>query len=310
MVRVAIIGGGAMGTLLAAKLASHAQVWVVSSHPDTVEALNSQGAQVLLDGREVAAPVKATSDPAVAHPVDVALVCVKAYETERAATVVSGLLSSDGVVLTLQNGLGNEEILEKAIPPERVLVGVTYLGASWLGPGKVRQAGEGPTYLVANSSDTSRAEDIAWLFRQAGLESEVRQDGDNILWGKLVVNAAINPLTALLRVPNGALISSSAMRQLLGDAVSEAVAVATAAGINLPYLDPLAQVEEVCLRSRDNYSSMLQDVLRQRPTEIDAINGAVVREGERLGVDTSLHRALRDLVKAVESSYKFQVKPE
>ncbi|MBI2845700.1 MAG: 2-dehydropantoate 2-reductase [Chloroflexi bacterium] len=299
-----------MGTLFAAKLAPHAEVWVVSSHPDTVEALNSDGARISLDGREVQSRVKATSNPRLASPADLALICVKAYETERAAIATSRLLASDGMVLTLQNGLGNREVLERVIPSEQVLVGVTYLGASWLGPGKVRQAGEGPTYLVAKSSSSSWAEDIVRLFRQAGLESEVRQDGDSVIWGKLLVNAAINPLTALLRVPNGALISSPALRQLLADAVSEAVEVAKADSIALPYADPTAQVEEVCRRSRDNRSSMLQDVMRKRPTEIEAINGAIIREGERLGVDTPLHRTLRGLVKAVEGSYQLQVKTE
>lgn len=305
--RVVIIGGGAMGTLLAAKLAPHAQVWVVSNHPDTVEALNLHGARVSLNGRELAGKVQATSDPRRASPADLALICVKAYETARAAALASRLLSSEGVVLTLQNGLGNAEILEQAIPSERVLVGVTYLGASWLGPGQARQAGNGPTYLVEKPSAKAMLAEIADLFRKAGLETEIREDGQSLLWGKLLVNAAVNPLTALLQVPNGALLSSSTLRGLLRDAVSEAAGVASALGVTLPYPDAITHVEWVCENSRDNYSSMLQDVLRQRPTEIEAVNGAIIREGERLGVKVPLHRTLRDLVKAVEESYQAQV---
>lgn len=304
--RVAIIGGGALGTLLVAKLAPHAEVWVVSSHLDTVEALRREGARVLVGGSELKAAVRATLDPDEARPADLALICVKAYETPRAAQIAARLLSPHGLVLTIQNGLGNAEALAQVIPPERVLEGVTYLGASWLGPGRVRQAGNGSTYLVAKSSAVGGMEQIVGLFRKAGLEAEIRDDGASIIWGKLLVNAAINPLTALLRVPNGGLLADPA-RGLLHAAMAEGVRVSEAAEIRLPYEDPTTYVEEVCRRSAENYSSMLQDILRHRPTEIEAINGALLREGERRGMNTPLHRILRDLVLGLEASYGQEV---
>jgi 2-dehydropantoate 2-reductase len=208
---------------------------------------------------------------------------------------LEGCLAPEGVALTLQNGLGNREKLEQVLGRLRVALGVTTLGATLLAPGLVRPAGDGPVTL----GDHPRAGPLAENLRRAGFRVEIDPDPLALLWGKLVINAAVNPLTALLRVPNGELLERPAARELMGTVAREAAAVAQALNIRLPYPDPLATVMAVAQRTAANRSSMLQDVLRGAPSEIDAICGSIVRAGERSGVDTPVCRTLWQLVEAL-----------
>ncbi len=306
--RLAIIGGGAMGTLLAGLLGPHAEVWVLSTHPDTVEALRRDGARIRTGDGPLAARVNATLEPGDASPSDVALICVKSYETDRAGRAAARALAPGGLAISLQNGLGNGEVLARFLDLDRVVQGVTYLGATWLGPGEVREAGRGATILETGSSP-DLIEEVAGLFSAAGLECRVTDDSEGLVWGKLLVNSAINPLTALLRVRNGVLVESEPAVQLLHQAVDEAVAIAAAADVRLPYDDPRAQVEMVCRKTGSNVSSMLQVVIEKGPTEIEAINGALVQEADRRGLSAPLHEALRDMVRALEATYADQVAP-
>jgi 2-dehydropantoate 2-reductase len=207
------------------------------------------------------------------------------------------------VALTLQNGLGNFETLAASLGEERVAYGVTTLGASLIQPGLVRLAGDGPVTL----GEHGRIEEPAALLQKAGFQVEQVADPKSLLWGKLVINAAINPVTALLNVPNGELLKDPAAHALLQSAAREAAAVASACGIRLPYPDAVVAVESVAQRTAANYSSMLRDVQRGSPTEIDAISGAIVRAGNETGVPTPVNRTLWQLVKALEESAERRV---
>jgi 2-dehydropantoate 2-reductase len=145
------------------------------------------------------------------------------------------------------------------------------------------------------------------LFQAAGFEAHLADNVDNLVWGKLIVNVGINALTAILRVPNGALAELPAARTLLERAVVEAVAVVQAKKITLPYENPVERVVGVARATAANRSSMLQDVLRGAPTEIGVINGAIVHEGERVGVPTPVNQMLTDVVRAIEASYTVRV---
>jgi 2-dehydropantoate 2-reductase len=202
------------------------------------------------------------------------------------------------VALSLQNGAGNLETLQGVLGLDRAALGVTTVGATLLGPGQVRQAGAGMISLSAHPRLSPLA---AWL-QKAGFTVEQVADAKSLLWGKLVINAAINPLTALLRVPNGQLLERSTARQLLQAAAQEAAAVAAAQGLTLPYPDPVAAAEATARRTAANRSSMLQDILRGAPTEIDAICGAIVQAGLQSGAPTPVNRTLWQLVKALHNS--------
>jgi 2-dehydropantoate 2-reductase len=239
-------------------------------------------------------PVEVASSPAECGEVRAALVLVKSWQTQRAAQQLAECLGADGLALTLQNGLGNREILAQALGDERVALGVTTVGANLLGPGKIRPAGEGTIHL----QEHSRLEGLAGALRRAGFAVETAQDPESLLWGKLVINAGINPLTALLKVPNGALLDRPETRLLLAALVQETAAVARAQGVRLSYPDPVAAVEAVARRTASNRSSMLQDIFRGAPTEIDAICGAVVRAGEAVGIPTPVNWTMWKLVLA------------
>ena len=238
--------------------------------------------------------MRAISNPADGRGARFALVLVKSWQTERAAAMLSACLAPGGVALTLQNGLGNLEVLESVLGSDRATLGVTTTGATLVGPGRVRAGGAGPTHVARHPGLVP----VLGLLQQAGFAIEVSDDMESLLWGKLVVNTAINPLTALLHVPNGRLLEVPEARALMGAAAAETAQVARAAGVSLPYRDPVGQAEQVAQRTAGNRSSMLQDIERRAPTEIDAINGAVAREGDRHGVATPVNRTLWHLVRA------------
>lgn len=292
-----ITGTGALASLFGARLAAAGvEVTMLGSWPEGLAALRAHGVRLVeADGAQRAWPVRIAADPAECRGIPYALVLVKAWQTERAAQQLAACLPADGLALTLQNGWGNREALEQALGPDRVALGTTTLGATLLAPGVVRAGGQGPVTLGSHP----RVQPLANLLRAAGFDVRLTGDVDGLAWGKLVINAAINPLTALLRAPNGQLLERPEARALMGLAASEAAAAGLAQGLHLPFDDPVAAAEDVARRTAVNHSSMYQDVQRGRPTEIDAICGAVVQAGERVGVATPVNRTLWLLVRAI-----------
>jgi 2-dehydropantoate 2-reductase len=308
--RVAIIGTGALACVYAARLAGHAEVCMFGSWPEGVAAIRANGVHVVEpDGRLWRAQVSVYGEPAAIESqraayaeeggADVALILVKSYQTLRAAEWARELLVPEGLAVTLQNGLDNYEAIAEEVGADRAVVGVTYNGATMLAPGEVRHVARNPTYLGVRPAYADRIRALADLFDRAGLETEVGEDIDARLWGKAVVNAAINPLTALWRVPNGALLSPPDRRWLLARLAEEAASVARAKDIALPFEDPVAYTESVCRSTAANRSSMLQDVERGRPTEIDSINGIIIAEGKSLGVQVGVNEVVWRLVRAL-----------
>jgi 2-dehydropantoate 2-reductase len=288
-IHVTIVGTGAMACLFGAQLASVAQITLTGSWVEGIAALRTSGIRVEDSQESKEVTVAAIPWGDATKPADLVIVLVKAWQTEEVARHLQRLLKPEGTALTLQNGLGNLE----ALGPGATL-GVTYQGAALLGPGHVQPGGSGATWIAA-------PEWIVQLFRHAGMPAE-RGDPeqlDGLLWGKLVVNCAINPLTALLRIRNGELLDRPDTQILMEQAARECAAVASARGITLPFPDPVEKVREVARQTAVNRSSMLQDVMRGAPTECDAINGAVVRWGEHLGVPTPVNETLYRLVRAI-----------
>lgn len=296
-----IVGVGALASLFGARLAAAGvQVTMLGSWPEGLAALQAQGVRLVeADGSQQTWPVRAVSDPAECRGIPYALVLVKAWQTARAAAQLAACLPAAGLALTLQNGWGNREALEQALGSQRVALGITTLGATLLAPGVVRTGGQGPVTLGSHP----RIEPLAGLLAAAGFEVRTAEDVAGLAWGKLVINAAINPLTALLRVPNGALLERPETRELLSLAASEAAAVGLAQGLRLPFDDAVAAAEEVARRTAANHSSMFQDVQRGRPSEIDAIGGAVVQAGQSVAVPTPVNRTLWLLLRAAGASW-------
>ncbi len=290
--KLTIVGAGAMACLFGVRLAPVAKVTLTDSWLEGIAAIRGGG--ILLDGPagKIAAEVVAVPWGDRVEPADLALILVKSWQTKAIAPRLTRLLKPGGIALTLQNGLGNLETLGP-----RARLGVTYLGATLLGPGHVLEGGTGPTWIAG-------PEWIVHLFRRAGMEAAAgeREQVDSLLWGKLVVNCSINALTAVLRVSNGELISRTDALSLLREAAEECAAVARAKGVVLPFPDPAEKAREVARLTSVNRSSMLQDVLRGAPTEVEAINGEVVRWGNRLGVAVPVNSVLLRMVRGLTAA--------
>jgi 2-dehydropantoate 2-reductase len=288
-----IVGTGALATLFTYRLArSGVDVTMLGTWKEGVDALRKNGAR--LDG-EAGAAVHATDDPAQCREARNVIVLVKAWQTERAAHQLADCLSTDGLAVTLQNGLGNDVRLSRTLGTARVGRGVTTLGGNLTAPGLVRSGGEGRVTLEMHPRLTV----LEKMLRIAGFNLKLVEDARPDIWGKLVVNAAINPVSALLRMKNGDLLAHPTTRALLGQLSRETAAVAAAQDIHLPFQDPERTVLDVAKRTARNVSSMLQDVRRGAATEIDAINGAVVKLATSLSVDVPANRVVWSLVKAL-----------
>ncbi len=283
-----------MACLFGASLAPHTRVTLLGGWKQGVETIRSRGIRVERpDGPQVI-EVAATLDASDLAGVHWALVLVKSWQTEDTARRLAACLAADGLALTLQNGLGNLEILQRELGEARAALGVTTAGATLTGPGRVRPGGEGLVYLPSDR----RLDPFQVLFERAGYSVQAVDDLQGLMWGKLAVNAGINPLTALLGVRNGALPERPDARAVLERAVAEVAAVARAGGAELAFEDPVAETLAVARRTEQNRSSMLQDLQRGAPTEVDAICGAVVQRGEELNVPTPVNETLWRLVRA------------
>lgn len=286
---ITILGTGAMACLFGARLAAQAQVTLVGTWAQGLAALGARGVELEDAGATHTAQVSAVRLGQPLPPADLVLVLVKTWQTPQVAPHLPALLKPRGVAITLQNGLGN---LEQLGP--RACLGVTTLGATLLGPGRVRAGGRGPTHVAGPGW-------IAEMLSRAGFETHPADPAqiDALVWSKLVVNCGINALTAILRVPNGELLARPEAARLMERAALECAAVARAKGLTLPLADPAARVRDVAQHTALNHSSMFQDIVRGAPTEIEAINGAVAREGARLGVPTPVNEVLWGLIKAL-----------
>jgi 2-dehydropantoate 2-reductase len=298
-----IVGPGAMGCLFAARLRKAGfGVTLLDYMEERAEQISHQGIMVEGVTGEYTVRVPTVAGDIASSP-DLVLICVKSYRTRVASETIKPGLPPEAVVVTLQNGVGNVEILEQVFGKERILGGVTSEGATLLGPGNIRHAGQGETTIGPGGDPNGPAEKLVSAFNQAGFKTKCVDNVRDLLWGKLIINVGINALTAITRLKNGRLPEIGGTRLVLEEAVKEAVAVAEAKNIQLPYSDPLDRVMAVCEATAGNIASMLQDVLKERETEVDAINGAIVREGEAYGIPTPVNLTLTSLVHAIQETY-------
>lgn len=294
---ILIVGTGALGNLFAARLvqAGHS-VTMLGTWKEGLDAIRSNGVQILdSTGTQLSFPVNATDNPGACVEIKYALVLVKAWQTERAAHQLKECLADDGLAVTLQNGLGNRETLIQSLGLERVALGVTTTGATLLGPGSVKAGGEGPISIERNPAIGP----LEAALQSAGFDVRLVDNAQSLVWGKLVISSAINPLTALLKVSNGELLERPSAREVMAELARETARVAYAEEIDLPFEDPVAAAEDVARKTAANQSSMLQDILRGATTEIDSICGAVVTYGQKHRIPTPANWDCWKLVRAM-----------
>jgi 2-dehydropantoate 2-reductase len=298
---ILLVGTGALATLFAARLseAGHS-VSMLGTWKDGLNALQKDGARIIdSNGNEKSYQVHATDNPIEVKDSKYALVLVKAWQTERAAKQLKDALADDGIAVTLQNGIGNKETLQSTLGLDRVSLGVTTTGATLLAPGLVKVGGEGILSLEQNQASMK----LEAVLRSAKFNLQIVDDAASLVWGKLVINAAINPLTALLQVPNGELLSHPKARKMMGALAEETAEVAEAEHVHLPFENPVDAAEDVARKTAKNKSSMFQDVLRGAPTEIDAICGAIMKRGQKHGIKTPYNKACWTMVRATVSAF-------
>ena len=303
--KIAVIGAGAMGSLFGAMLnrLEETNVWLLDIWQEHVTRVERHGLEIQSSEGTRLEKLRGASSPLDVPASDLAIVFVKSSHTADAAKTAESLLVPDGVALTLQNGMGNAEILAEVVGADRVLAGTTAHGSTMLGPGLIRHAGQGPTVIGPwSEAGMQKAKEIARLFNDAAIETQVVEDVRSVIWGKLLVNVGINAITALTNIKNGQLVDLDVTKDLSRAAVEEAAGVARALGVKVRD-DAVEHVYSVAEATGGNRSSMGQDVDNKRFTEIDAINGAVVREAEKLGMDVPVNRTLTALIKTLEGHY-------
>jgi 2-dehydropantoate 2-reductase len=302
--KIVIMGAGAMGSLFGGFLAlSGEEVWLVDIREEHIQTLVSTGITIEEGRKKQMIRVHATTEVASIGKADLILFFVKAYHTEKAVSDALVLQNEETVFLTLQNGLGNEEAICKRVDSRKVILGVTNHGATFLGPGRIRHAGWGKTYIgELDGKVTARATQFARVFTRAGIETKVSSNIQGLVWNKLFINVGINPVAALTGLKNGHLLDYPETLRLVEALVSEAVTVAEKKGILIEG-NPLETVKAVAEATRENRCSMGQDFDNRRKTEIDAMNGAVVREAERLGIAVPYNQMITDLVKVIEKTF-------
>jgi len=293
-----------MGCLFGALLGSAGhQVWMLDKNPDRARTINERGLVVERDGAVETVKVRATTnarEPGIARLV---IVCVKAYDTETAARSAAPAVGNDTDVLSLQNGVGNVEAIVSVHGPGKTLGGTTAQGANVVEPASIRHAGGGETVIGQPDGGLERARIIAELLNSAAINAAVTDDLQALVWSKLAINAAINPLTAILGVKNGALPAIEPARAIMKNVTDEITAVRAHQGTRLLFDDPLAKALAVAEATAANVSSMLADVNNKRRTEVDQINGAVARQARALGLEAPINETLARMVAAIEKSY-------
>ena len=303
--KIAVVGAGAMGSLFGAILAESGEdVRLYDIWKEHVKAVNEKGLDIELNGKTRSVSINATSDKRQIGKTDLAIIFVKSTQTVDAARVASELLGNKGFVLTLQNGMGNADIIGEIIDPDRIIAGTTSHGATMLGPGSIRHAGTGPTVIgMWTGIQKTGIAKIADVFNKAGIITETVDDVRNVIWAKLLVNVGINAITALTGIKNGRILDLSATKALSCAAVEEAMEVAEAQGVKVAG-NTVEHVFQVAEATSANRSSMGQDVDNKRQTEISAINGAVVKEAQKLGINVPVNQTLTALIETLQAHYE------
>lgn len=309
--KICIIGAGAMGQLLASDLSvAGISPMLLDYKVERACELTQKGLKIQRDGGELYTHfVNVTVSPDRYNKMDWIIVFVKSYDTEGVLKSVRAMSDGSTMVLSLQNGLGHEKILKNAVSEQQIVVGITAHGAA-VYDGYVRHAGRGITVIgPAYSPNTlilNRCLELASILNKAGWETFVEREIYPYRWRKLIANAAINPLTAVTGVNNGMLATDQNLNSVLRLVVRETLKIASALGVNIEFSeeDAISFVEGICVKTSENRSSMLQDITAGRRTEIEYINGAIIKAARACGIDTPINDTLSALVTFMEKNKK------
>jgi 2-dehydropantoate 2-reductase len=294
--QVAVMGAGAVGCYFGGMLARAGHEVTLIARPQHAQAITREGLRMETRSFDERVKLRASSDSAAVKGAQLVLFCVKSGDTESAGRQIEPHLSDDAVVLCLQNGVDNAERLRGVLPRVEVAAAVVYVGTEMAGPGHVKHHGRGELVI----DPTRQLPQLAGIFTAAGVPTEVSNNVRGALWLKLILNCGYNAVSAIAQMPYGQTVQGVGIPDVMRDVVNECLAVAKAEGVNVPG-DVDAAVRRIVESMPGQYSSTAQDLARGKPSEIDYLNGHVVRRGEALGVPAPANRVLWALVKLLES---------
>lgn len=305
--KIVIIGAGAMGCLYGAYLSRNHEVIMLDSFDKQVEAINQNGITVLEeDGREENFKnVKACISGEYKEAADLVVVFVKSTFTEDALRDNKKLFGDKTLVMTLQNGAGNDRKIAKYVNKKNIIIGTSKHNSVNMGGGKIRHSGSGETTIGSNLENNKNLDKIQAILEECGFKVEKTNDIQRVIWSKLFVNLSINTFTAITRAPIGSMIENKYAWDFAEKMICEAVDVAEADGTHFSYREVLNMVHHVCEDAGKGYSSMSQDVMNCRLTEIDAINGAIVEQAKLYNVKVHYNSLIVDLIHAIEGAYRY-----
>jgi len=293
--KVAVMGAGAVGCYYGAMLARAGHEVVLIGRPSHVEAIRANGLRLETKTFDEQVKLGASTQADAVQGADLVLFCVKSTDTESAAAEIEPHLSPGTLVLTLQNGVDNDERVRSVLTSSEVAAAVVYVATEMAGPGHVKHHGRGELVIAPSRS----SEQVAQQLAAAGVPTQISVNVRGSLWAKLVLNCAYNALSAITQMPYGQLVKGQGVADVIRDVVAECLAVAKAEGVEVPG-DTEGAVRGIAETMPTQYSSTAQDLARGKPSEIDHLNGYVVRRGKALGVATPANRVLLVLVKLLE----------
>jgi len=293
--KVAVMGAGAVGCYFGGLLARAGHDVTLIARPQHVEAIARDGLRMETKTFDERVRVKASSDPAAAKGAQLVLFCVKSGDTESAGAQLKPHLGGDALVLCLQNGCDNDQRLRQVLTQQEIAAAVVYVGTEMLGPGHVKHHGRGELVIDPVRNIPGLEKTLA----AAGIPTEVSDNVRGALWQKLIINCAYNAVSAIAQKPYGQTVPGVGIRDVMEDVIQECLAVAEAEGVRIT-TDVRAGVQRVFETIPAQYSSTAQDIARGKPTEIDFLNGHVVRRGKALGIPTPANQVLWALVKLIE----------
>jgi 2-dehydropantoate 2-reductase len=308
--KIAIIGSGAMGCLYGSYLNDRHEVYFIDAYAPQIESLKNHGLKIIentlgMSTQEKHILVNAYPSGAFHKTMDLLIIFVKANHTFRAIEENQGLFDHKTMVLTLQNGAGNDRDLMHFIKPENIVIGTSKHNSVTIAPGLINHTASGITSI--GGASPSRVEEVRRILDESGIETEISDDIQRIIWSKLFVNISINTLTALLQTPIGFMASNDYAWDFAKKIIYEAINVAEEDGTYFDRREVLSMVKSVCEKAGNGYASMYQDRQKGLLTEIDKLNGAIVEQAKLYGIATPYNSLVVDLIHAVEGTYTLNI---
>ncbi len=295
--KIGIVGPGAIGSFLACLLSDENEVDLIGKVDRDINEIKVIG-ESYTSGK-----VNYSDDPSQLIEDDIIIIATKSFDTRSAMSFIEDYISNKSIILTLQNGLNNEEIISEFVGEKRTIGGITSHGVTFIKPGTVKHAGEGDTIIGAYpKGNNKKVEKVSKIFNRSGLKTDISNNILRNIWEKGIINSAINPITALSGIKNGTLLDNDNLRDLMNITVNESCEVGKKY-VDLSNSKMIKKTSEVASKTSENISSMLQDIKNEKKTEIEQINGAIIKKGKNKGIETKVNRVLFNLIKFKENEY-------